>query len=257
MTLNYERIQKTNHDININHTSVHREHRQTQLAKLDSNLRANVNNETDLSVLDLTVAHLLECAIQLNGASFNYDYEDTAIYVGDNGDSLIARILGGTFKLSRYDGTVGLALSHIVLDERDYKLVVPELLEALDALQTTHPAVTVNEKPVVSMYRRLVNDSDVTDEVASRLFTGWQLITMLLCETDANQFEADNGVVIRFNLNRVEIKSDDRTGFGRPTGSTLADQLSRPLVFGEQPDFERCVKVCEAVNQLLNEYSII
>lgn len=110
---------------------------------------------------------------------------------------------------------------------------------------------------IVSMYRRLDNDTDVSAEVASRLFTSWQLIKMLLEETDTRSFKADNGVIIRLNLHRVEIEVDDRINFGRERGSSLAAHLSRGVTSLTEPSFERCVKVCEAVNQLLNEYTVL
>lgn len=110
---------------------------------------------------------------------------------------------------------------------------------------------------IVSMYRRLNNDTDVSTEVASRLFTSWQLIKMLLEEIDTRSFRADNGVIIRLNMQRVEIEVDERINFGRQRGSTLAAHLSRGLTSDMEPSFERCVKVCEAVDELLNKYTIL
>lgn len=110
---------------------------------------------------------------------------------------------------------------------------------------------------IVSMYRRLDNDTDVSAEVASRLFTSWELIKMLLEEIDTHSFEADNGVIIRLNKRHVEIEVDERINFGRQRGSTLAAHLSRGLTSDMEPSFERCVKVCEAVDELLNKYTIL
>ena len=58
---------------------------------------------------------------------------------------------------------------------------------------------------IVNMYRRLYNDTDVSAEVAARLFTSWQLIKMLLEEIDNRSFRADNGVIIRLNIQCVEV----------------------------------------------------